>query len=47
MEILLFVTLPSINLSRINTSEDIKRVVPIAVNMLDNVIDLNFIHLEK
>ena len=39
--------LASINLSRINTSEDIKRVVPIAVNMLDNVIDLNFYPLRK
>jgi len=34
--------LASINLSRINTKEDIERVVPIAIRMLDNVIDLNF-----
>lgn len=34
--------LASINLSRINTKEDIQRVVPIAIRMLDNVIDLNF-----
>lgn len=34
--------LASINLSRINTKEDIDRVVPIAIRMLDNVIDLNF-----
>ena len=34
--------LASINLSKINTQEDIERVVPIAVRMLDNVIDLNF-----
>ncbi|KAA6224565.1 MULTISPECIES: ribonucleoside-diphosphate reductase subunit alpha [unclassified Campylobacter] len=34
--------LASINLSKINTKEDIRRVVPIAVRMLDNVIDLNF-----
>ncbi|MDR2080874.1 MAG: ribonucleoside-diphosphate reductase subunit alpha, partial [Campylobacteraceae bacterium] len=34
--------LASINLSKVNTQEDIKRVVPIAVRMLDNVIDLNF-----
>ncbi|AQW82081.1 ribonucleoside-diphosphate reductase subunit alpha [Campylobacter pinnipediorum] len=34
--------LASINLSKINTKEDIQRVVPIAVRMLDNVIDLNF-----
>ncbi|AII15523.1 aerobic ribonucleoside-diphosphate reductase Ia, B1 protein subunit NrdA [Campylobacter iguaniorum] len=34
--------LASVNLSKINTKEDIARVVPIAVRMLDNVIDLNF-----
>ncbi|BCJ01315.1 ribonucleotide-diphosphate reductase subunit alpha NrdA [Helicobacter pylori] len=34
--------LASINLSKINTEEDIKRVVPIMVRLLDNVIDLNF-----
>lgn len=34
--------LASINLSKINTKEDISRVVPIAIRMLDNVIDLNF-----
>ena len=34
--------LASINLSKINKKEDIERVVPIAVRMLDNVIDLNF-----
>ena len=34
--------LASINLSKINTPEEIARVVPIAVRMLDNVIDLNF-----
>lgn len=34
--------LASINLGRINTKEDIKRVVPTAVRMLDNVIELNF-----
>ena len=39
--------LASVNLSRISTNEDIKRVVPIAVNMLDNVIDLNFYPLRK
>ena len=39
--------LASINLSRINSSEDIKRVTPIAVRMLDNVIDLNFYPLRK
>jgi len=34
--------LASINLSKINSKEDIERVVPIAIRMLDNVIDLNF-----
>ena len=39
--------LASVNLSRINTNEDIQRVVPIAIRMLDNVIDLNFYPLRK
>ncbi len=39
--------LASVNLSRVNTPEDIARVVPIAVRMLDNVIDLNFYPLLK
>lgn len=34
--------LASINLSKINTKEDIQRVVPLAIRMLDNVIELNF-----
>ncbi len=34
--------LASVNLSRVNTIEDIQRVVPIAIKMLDNVIDLNY-----
>ncbi len=39
--------LASVNLSKINTKEDIERVVPIAIRMLDNVIDLNFYPLAK
>jgi ribonucleoside-diphosphate reductase alpha chain len=39
--------LASINLSKINSHEDIKRVVPVAIRMLDNVIDLNFYPLKK
>ncbi|MEA3417873.1 MAG: ribonucleoside-diphosphate reductase subunit alpha [Campylobacterota bacterium] len=39
--------LASINLSKINTAEDIARVVPTAIRMLDNVIDLNFYPLAK
>ncbi|AFL67401.1 ribonucleoside-diphosphate reductase subunit alpha [Sulfurospirillum barnesii] len=34
--------LASVNLSKINTKEDIERTVPVAIRMLDNVIDLNF-----
>lgn len=34
--------LASINLSKVCTKEDIARVVPTAIRMLDNVIDLNF-----
>lgn len=39
--------LASVNLSRINTKEEIDRVVPTAVRCLDNVIDLNFYPIEK
>ena len=39
--------LASVNLSKINTKEDFERVIPIAVRMLDNVIDLNFYPLGK
>ncbi|CAA6820682.1 MAG: Ribonucleotide reductase of class Ia (aerobic), alpha subunit (EC [uncultured Sulfurovum sp.] len=39
--------LASINLSKIHTTEDIARVVPTAIRMLDNVIDLNFYPLAK
>ena len=39
--------LASVNLSKINTKEDMERVVPIAIRMLDNVIDLNFYPLKK
>ncbi|NOQ31028.1 MAG: ribonucleoside-diphosphate reductase subunit alpha [Helicobacteraceae bacterium] len=39
--------LASVNLSRINTKEEIDRIVPIAIRALDNVIDLNFYPLEK
>jgi len=39
--------LASINLSKINTTEDLARVVPTAIRMLDNVIDLNFYPLAK
>ncbi len=39
--------LASVNLSKINKKEDIERVVPIAIRMLANVIDLNFYPLAK
>jgi len=39
--------LASVNLSKIHTQEDLARVVPTAVRMLDNVIDLNFYPLAK
>jgi ribonucleoside-diphosphate reductase alpha chain len=39
--------LASVNLSKIHTKEDIERVVPIAVRMLDNVIELNFYPVAK
>ena len=39
--------LASINLSKVHTQEDLEHVVPIAIRMLDNVIDLNFYPLAK
>ncbi len=39
--------LASINLSKIHTKEDFERVIPVAIRMLDNVIDLNFYPLAK
>ncbi len=39
--------LASVNLSKVHTQEDLARVIPTAVRMLDNVIDLNFYPLAK
>ncbi|WP_457562337.1 ribonucleoside-diphosphate reductase subunit alpha [Caminibacter pacificus] len=39
--------LASINLSKVNTPEKIAEVVPIAIRMLDNVIDLNYYPVRK
>jgi len=39
--------LASVNLSKVNTPEDFQRVIPIAIRMLDNVIDLNFYPQKK
>ena len=34
--------LASVNLSRINTKEDLEKVIPVAIRALDNVVTLNF-----
>jgi len=39
--------LASVNLSKINTRDDFKRVIPIANRLLDNVIDINFYPTRK
>ncbi|WP_024789401.1 MULTISPECIES: ribonucleoside-diphosphate reductase subunit alpha [unclassified Lebetimonas] len=39
--------LASVNLSKVNTPEKIGEVVPIAIRMLDNVIDLNYYPVRK
>jgi ribonucleoside-diphosphate reductase alpha chain len=39
--------LASINLSKINSKEDFERVAPIAVRMLDSVIDANYYPIES
>jgi len=39
--------LASVNLSKVNTREKIEQVVPIAVRILDNVIDLNYYPTRK
>ncbi len=39
--------LASINVAKVNTDEDIKKVIPIAMRLLDNVIDLNFYPIKE
>ncbi len=39
--------LASINVAKVNTDEDIKKVIPIAMRILDNVIDLNFYPIKE
>lgn len=39
--------LASVNLSKVNTKQSIERCIPIAIRMLDNVIELNFYPHEK
>lgn len=39
--------LASINVAKVNTPEDIKKVIPVAMRILDNVIDLNFYPIKE
>jgi ribonucleoside-diphosphate reductase alpha chain len=39
--------LSSLNLGRVNSYEDIARIVPVQVRMLDNVIDLNYYPIKQ
>ncbi len=39
--------LASINVAKVNTDEDIKKVIPVAMRVLDNVIDLNFYPIKE
>lgn len=39
--------LASINLSLVNTKDELEKIIPTAIRMLDNVIDLNFYPHEK
>jgi len=39
--------LASINIAEVNTDEDIKKVTPIVMRLLDNVIDLNFYPIKE
>ncbi len=39
--------LASINVAKVNTDEDIKKVIPVAMRLLDNVIDLNFYPIKE
>lgn len=39
--------LASINIAKVNTDEEIKNVIPIAMRVLDNVIDLNFYPIKE
>ena len=39
--------LASINVAKVNTDDQIKKVVPIAMRLLDNVIDLNFYPIKE
>ena len=39
--------LASINVAKVNTDEEIKKVIPVAMRILDNVIDLNFYPIKE
>jgi ribonucleoside-diphosphate reductase alpha chain len=39
--------LASINIAKVNTKEEIKKVIPIAMRLLDNVVDLNFYPIKE
>ncbi len=39
--------LASINVAKVNTDEQIKKIIPIAMRVLDNVIDLNFYPIKE
>jgi ribonucleoside-diphosphate reductase alpha chain len=39
--------LASINVAKVNTDEEMKKIVPIAMRVLDNVIDLNFYPIKE
>lgn len=39
--------LASINIAKVNTDEQIKKVIPVAMRILDNVIDLNFYPIKE
>ena len=39
--------LASINVAKVNTDEEIKKVIPVAMRLLDNVIDLNFYPIKE
>jgi ribonucleoside-diphosphate reductase alpha chain len=39
--------LASINVAKVNTDDEIKKVIPVAMRLLDNVIDLNFYPIKE
>jgi ribonucleoside-diphosphate reductase alpha chain len=39
--------LASINVAKVNTQKEINKIIPIAMRILDNVIDLNFYPIKE